>query len=260
MQPTLFTLPLELREQIYTHAFGNLTLHPRKITPPPSPTTLRLFRLSFDPCIEPLTDHQIYTYDLAPPNSPANQLFHAANEQAREVGRFIGSHEHCHAMNREGNDLPIPFVCKQMYREAVPVVWRTSTFAFSHGSQFRRFLMAPTVRHDLVTQICIYHTAGPDRAQGWCKTLADPSLPLEKLTRLEGLNLVHVWWGMEAFNPLKGKQYFEVLKAVVERFKGKGLKEEGTTVFLHPHNTSMAAVPREIRQGVAREVRRALLE
>lgn len=119
--------------------------------------------------------------------------------------------------------------------------------------------MAPTVPHHLVTQICIHHTAGPDVEKGWRKTLGDPDLHLEKLTRLEGVNLVHVWWGMRAVDPMKGEHPFVVLKAVVEAFRGKGLREARTTVFMHPHG-GVKGFFREPRQGVAKEVRKLMLE
>jgi hypothetical protein len=82
----LLLLPAELRERIWTIAFGNRTIHPWVVQP--RPKQAKLSTISF-------MDHEIYAYKLDEQSAMKDLRWKEACRQAKATRTYVGSHKYC---------------------------------------------------------------------------------------------------------------------------------------------------------------------
>jgi hypothetical protein len=250
----LLRLPAELRNYIWALAFGNRTVHPRIQCPnlfvfwldyKPSP-------IYYKPCLEIQSDIDVYR--LSVEGASVTEPFEW-KASAMQVGRTgTSGYHHCVYSPNEDNEEPnqcptllVPLVCKQLHREANPVAWKTTVFAFHFADDFYHFVRASWTRVDLVSQLCViqddmHHLAIHRHNKKWQRALN--ATHLAKFTSLKGVSLVlrsddfrtnpmpfHLSLDVVAHPP----RLFPILPLFIRQFQKCSLKEEYTTVLLPGH-------------------------
>ncbi|KAF2030206.1 hypothetical protein EK21DRAFT_21411, partial [Setomelanomma holmii] len=128
----LLALPAEIREQIWTYAFGFRTIHPSIQY---ADAHERVRRISFDPCTKLFHHHEVYELNLPNCSMEKGQRWREVRVQAHCNFTFIGSHKKCESEEHKYHPI-VPPVCKLILHEAVKIAWRTSTFAFQRSATF----------------------------------------------------------------------------------------------------------------------------
>jgi hypothetical protein len=183
LESPLLRLPAELRERIWTFAFGNRTIHARRAVT--NPKRKKVWCISFDSCNEPFTDNEVYAFNLDEASAMKDPRWREAITQARATHTKVGSHSNCTNLNNTFS-LIVPTACKQLYYEAVPIAWKTSTFWLGDPSDFSSFMNAPVARIDLISQLSLrlFYTR-----TAWRDAL-NQNVTIDRLKALRGLNLV----------------------------------------------------------------------
>ncbi|KAF1972438.1 hypothetical protein BU23DRAFT_158790 [Bimuria novae-zelandiae CBS 107.79] len=143
----LLQLPTELRSLIWTYAFGNRTVHPRRRSP--------ISPFIYLVCQEPFSDQVAYNLSLRGASKHDTRLYAAeelyahawnpAGPHKRVIG-LAGMHDYCYSHSMRAvcdvvlEGIGPSLVCRQVYYEAMPVAWRTTTFAFFSAVFFENWI------------------------------------------------------------------------------------------------------------------------
>ncbi|KAF2865442.1 hypothetical protein BDV95DRAFT_586414 [Massariosphaeria phaeospora] len=252
---SLLRLPAELREQIWTYAFGNRTLHPdssRKFYGHPGRGTLTFYR-----CQEPHSDAEVYAMSLqgSAPDAP----YSWAAESMVQDDRWVGSHG-TRCLMQKAENATAPAVCKQMYHEAEEIIWKTTTWSFASPFAFQDFVRTPGVKLHLITQLSI--VLDHRGLHGWENALTPGTVA--SCTSLVGLNLIMSisrWYMVNSRSysrhikrmnrPQSDTWYlvqlisqFHHLVNLIKQFQHLPLREERTTVLVtHEHGPKIHDPP-----------------
>jgi hypothetical protein len=253
VESPLLRLPAELRESIWTLAFGMRTVHPRSngAYSWKSGVKRSTYRqLSFDYCQEEFSDNEIYQMSLDGQSEESPRYWKHPNmmDPGGHIPSFRGMHI-CARWEPGEEELTeprceqlVPLVCKHIYYEATPVAWKTTTFSFSVSGYFQDFVKSTQTRLDLVTQLSIIQltSAHDGYQQGWVS--AFESTVWSNFTSLRGLNLIlrnnvisihpstrHPC----SLNVMSNPPYYSPnLPAIIRRFQSLPLIRDRTTVLV----------------------------
>jgi hypothetical protein len=184
----LFLLPAELREQIWTYAFGQRTIHVRKSQSSSSDDEEPF--ISFFPCLEPFSDAELHLPNLSSAPPATKSRFFSATARAHQNRTFPGSHRDCN-VSRTPLVRLIPTICRQISSEATPLAWQSNIFTISDGPTLGAFLNLPASQLKLVTRLGVHVTQSREY-YAWIAALSHLT-PL-KLPALRGLDFVHMWF------------------------------------------------------------------
>jgi hypothetical protein len=230
MESPLFRLLAELRDQIWTFAFGNRIIHPRVVHPDPKQETV--WGISFDFCNEPFMDGEVYVFNLDKQSALKSPRWRDAVTQARATDIVIGLHTSCKRLDSTFS-LIVPLVSKQVYYEAVPIAWKTSTFWFGDASELTSFLNAPVARIDLISQLSLHMDNWRPPWHDALKSSAAISR-LNWLKALRGLNLVYNWnRRLIPSNEPDRQMHTGTITGMVREFGRMPLEKDRTTVFVY---------------------------
>lgn len=181
----LLRLPIELRELIWTYAFALDPVHPTN-----GRWAGHVRRMRYGECRETLSDQTIYELGLqgADENDAMkwkNPALHDTMDPYFRRPTFVGMHR-CTSVRGPPLNVSVPLVCKQLYDEALPLMWKSTTFCFSSGEVFFNFSRAPNARPQLVEQLSINLKAG--HLSDWEATVT-PEV-LASFPALRGLHLI----------------------------------------------------------------------
>jgi hypothetical protein len=201
----LLVLPAELRERIWTIAFGNRTIHPWVVQP--RPKQAKLSTISFEPCYEPFMDHEVYAYKLDDQSAMKDPRWKEACRQAKATRTYVDSHKYCpdviedptQPLYMDKISFIVPLVCTQVYYEAMHIAWKTSVFRFDDPGRFLSFLHAPKARTDLIRRLSL--DIGPTREEydKWQRAI-ESEVSNGQLKALRGLDLF--CYSLEIINPV----------------------------------------------------------
>ncbi|KAJ4305585.1 hypothetical protein N0V90_001116 [Kalmusia sp. IMI 367209] len=249
-QSPLLRLPLELRELIWTYAFGSQVVHP--ISDRHYLARSKVGRIRYYACREKLSDQDVYALSLqgaserdkelyAAKNLYPAQGYHACGGGPDTIGDHAGLHEHC-VPHDPNPDKAVRFgpppVCKQLYYEAMPLAWKTTTFCFTECVSFEDFVATRSIRKDLIEQLTIRPSSFRN---GWDAALTPAAVA--SFTALQGLHLVFCerrWYSSPRVRPPLAS--LDLLKSfpsqqrhvpnLIKQFQQLKLKEERTTVLV----------------------------
>jgi hypothetical protein len=241
----LLRLPAELRERIWTLAFGNRTLHPVTSR---SYLSKGVGQITYHDCMEPFSDKEIYEFTLQGAADDDPFVWKAPEVYDRKIPgwtSFNGVHMCTHEWIERRYELrpqtrpSMPMVCKQMYYEATPLMWKTTTLCFTACSDFQDFVKASPKLAARVEQLTLIPQ---DERHGWDAALTP--LAVGALTSLKGLHLVvqeSVSHGLKSkFDTMKPAMTRHVPNLVTQ-FQALPLDKERTTVWFtgraDPHDT-----------------------
>ncbi|KAF2686813.1 hypothetical protein K458DRAFT_203114 [Lentithecium fluviatile CBS 122367] len=278
-QSPLLRLPAELRERIWTLAFGARTIHP---------ITSRRYlckgvgQISYHVCWERLSDQDIY--DLGRQGAAENDAFTWKAEELYEGKKYAryrgwaGVHDCADGFGAGWKGVPevrllVPRVCKQLYYEATPLMWKTTTLCFMAPWDFQDFVKAQRAAVALVQHL----TLCPNwERNGWDAALTPQAVGA--FASLQDLHLVIVAWDWDEreFDVMKSPpSYLRHMTNLVTQFQALPLKKESTTVWVTGHRDPYArgvptdgfgvpdSRPRfsvEERRAVAERIRGLLLD
>ncbi|KAF1979350.1 hypothetical protein BU23DRAFT_152640 [Bimuria novae-zelandiae CBS 107.79] len=277
-ESALLKLPAELRNYIWTLAFGWRTVHPRALRGngdwQPQRRRLKASKwgVSYDPCLETQSDFDMYNLSLL--NPEANEW----HEAIRPEGGTPGFHLCDQSLPRKFHYL-VPPVCKQLWDEASDCVWKTITFAFLRSGDFQHFVHFSGARLDQVRQLCIitpgidYFNGRPlaekDKFErGWERALR--SGVMSQFKSLTGLHLVlRSFWGTSRWDTHTVEDLIFppdeclYLPDLIQVFQQLRLRREKTTVLVAnsaagwPHGYGPFTIPK--RRAMARLIRHLIL-
>ncbi|KAF1958435.1 hypothetical protein CC80DRAFT_592132 [Byssothecium circinans] len=222
----LLRLPAEIRNEIWELAFGHRNVHPHiedvKTYWTRSKSGRHQRTITYSPCDPGLSTQE-----------QCNTVMRGGGELAVGIsGTWEDSRSYYRLMGKEETaSTLVPLVCKQIYYEALSLVWETTTFTFNEPRVFQRFLNAPTSRLDLVQQLGLaigLHRLSDSNEDIWPGVLMSPSF--SALTAVSGINLVAK---VHQFHwpPLYPDPYY-IFGVLINELRGFPLKPERTTVFV----------------------------
>ncbi|KAF2000869.1 hypothetical protein P154DRAFT_534315 [Amniculicola lignicola CBS 123094] len=242
-QSPLLRLPAELRQKIWTLAFGNRTLHPASDRPYGQPGT---GRVTFGRCLEEMHDLEIYNLTKLSASADDPEVWEAEHLRHNEVGygvRWRGLHSCPLCDNPDFCGKPrkrlIEPVCKQMYHEILPIIWKTTTFSFWDVVAYEDFTrgLSPAARLDLVTHVSFALDYRSPK-KGWLKAITPRSVAA--LTSLRGVSIV-LSGGEWNLAPVRGKKddvlkelgtRWKFLPNLIKQFRRWKLEEAWTSAFV----------------------------
>ena len=155
----LLRLPREIRDQIWSLAYGNHVLHPGN----GGPGAYRLRHpMQFWICEAPYTPQKIYDFSLKvldedPEVVTGNSVAFGPKTplQHYHFCAYVGSYRYCTGSKTA---LKVPIVCRQMWDEMSETVYETCTFGFANQSYLMDFLSCKKaglkrVRHILLAPV-----------------------------------------------------------------------------------------------------------
>ncbi|KAF2680262.1 hypothetical protein K458DRAFT_421489 [Lentithecium fluviatile CBS 122367] len=152
--------------------------------------------------------------------------------------RATGAHR-CDRYTCDRISSPVSLVCKQLYEEAVPAAWKSSTFSFLRSADLQYLLHAPgAVSLDLVRLISMeidivsYYAKAP-YLTAWKRVHKSPYM--EKLESLREFNLAFIAHYSRAYGDVKSRPAldgFESLPALIRQFRTFPLEEAHNSRFI----------------------------
>lgn len=199
--------------------------------------------ITYRECRQCLSDQAVYELSLQGAADKDRYEWKAEELFQPRTRGYACVHHQC---ARNGPDtafsFSVPLVCKQMYRETTPIMWKATTFCFRQSAAFEDFVRRPASRKHLhlIEEISIL-LAEWDGDRGW-KSAITPAR-VASFPALRSLHLVirtERWYdsvsgrGPPKFSDLMKDppSHFNYLPNLIRQFRQLPLKERETTVFV----------------------------
>jgi hypothetical protein len=218
-----------LREIIWGYAFGSRTIHPLSNR---GYNATGVGRITYHECYEPLSPPTIYELSLqgAKDDDPFRWKAEALQRQSLYgYPVFSGVHDDCKNRPSSGIQFGAPLVCKQIYYEAMPIAWQTTTFCFMESVGFQDFVRTPSAKKHLIKHLAI--NPGGFR-NGW--DAAVTSLAVASFSALESLHLIltGMWYARNVDALKSPPSTLRFLPNLIKQFQRVPLKADMTTVWV----------------------------
>jgi hypothetical protein len=231
-------------------------------------------KITYHGCSEEFSDQGIYNLtqqgaaDDDASRWKADELYAARDGRLAPYKWWNGIHM-CSYTGYPVVQLGVPPVCKQLYFEATPLMWKTTTLCFTSSPDFQDFVKTSPAMVARVQQLTL---CPRDERNGWDAVLTPQAVG--SFTSLQGLHLV---LELVLTNPHKHK--FNILKSppshirhvtnLVTQFQGLPLQREQTTVWVtgsydgvlytHSLNIPLTQITVGQRLEIAEHIRESLL-
>ncbi|KAK3203096.1 hypothetical protein GRF29_112g234820 [Pseudopithomyces chartarum] len=240
-QTPLLRLPREIRDQIWTLAYGNHVLHPG--SGGPGIAHRNRHPMQFYICGSPYTPEEIYNFSQNTPDNSPNE----SNSDTTNLGpRHPLQHYHfCghRGMSWQCNTTKptvfnVPIVCRQMWTEVSKTVYETCTFGFTSQSNFMDFLSCKKAGLERVRHILL----SPVEVRFWNHTWNLQWWVLKSLKNLQSLDLWIGWVSDERGGEVNDEEWY-----------GKKIEDIG------PQRWALQRVLKELRWELAPEKLRVVV-
>ncbi|KAL8916912.1 MAG: hypothetical protein Q9208_008276 [Pyrenodesmia sp. 3 TL-2023] len=204
----LLRLPLELREQIWTHVLGERLIHLKYDPTAEDPEHRPVFSLEFS-----LSSYGGYERIILRHYTEMNGNIWSASivvprmvrdEDDKDVGKWQESHDECHLHDYDPHSLPprrpadlsgnstmhltVLRASRQIYVEANRILWATNTFSFNDAPSFEEFMKTRNAHQKrLINTLRFEMHWGSSEAKQWNSVL---NMTLVK--SLTGLRTLHL--------------------------------------------------------------------